>query len=290
MSAEGIVFPEPEARRLLRRALEEDLGEGGDITSKAVFPSGRAVVTELVAREPLRAAGLPCCALVFEELVAFEAGSVEVHLRVRDGADVSRGDTLARISGDARSIFAGERLMLNLVARLCGIATLTAAAVREIEGTSARVSDTRKTTPGLRALEKYAVAVGGGENHRPRLDSLILVKDNHKELAGGVEAAIKAVEAAGYDPAEIEVEVDTLEEFDIALATGAGWILLDNMTPELVRQASARAGGRCRLEVSGGLRPGILRAYAEAGVDRLSMGFLTHAARSMDIALDLARG
>ncbi|MDQ7086731.1 MAG: carboxylating nicotinate-nucleotide diphosphorylase [Acidobacteriota bacterium] len=177
--------------------------------------------------------------------------------------------------------------MLNLLARLSGIATTTARAVEEVSHTSCRVADTRKTTPGLRLLEKYAVAIGGGENHRLRLDTLVMIKDNHKQLAGGIRPAIEAVRAAGYDPAEIEVEVDDLEEFDEALEARAGWILLDNMEPEVVREAVQRSGGRCRLEVSGGLRIGALSEYAETGADRLSLGALTHSVCAADLALDL---
>ncbi len=281
------VFPEEDALDLVRRSLDEDLGDGGDITTLALFPRGRRIETCLVAREDLVVAALPIAALVFDELERRGQGAVEVELLVTEGAKLPAGTEIARIKGDARAVLSGERLMLNAIARFSGVATVTAAAVEEVAGSSCTVSDTRKTTPGLRMLEKYAVAVGGGENHRARLDSQILVKDNHKELIGGIAAALAAVTEAGYDLAETEFEVETLDEFRLCLEAGVGWILLDNMGLAEIREAARVADGRCRLEVSGGVRPGALRERAEAGVDRLSMGFLTHSVRSMDMALDL---
>jgi nicotinate-nucleotide pyrophosphorylase (carboxylating) len=194
---------------------------------------------------------------------------------------------LATVQGPPAVVLGGERVALNFLGRLTGIATLTASAVCEVAGTGARVSDTRKTTPGLRALEKYAVAAGGGENHRATLDAMVMLKDNHKLIAGGIGEAIRRAEAAGFPAREIEVEVETLAELDEALASGAGWILLDNMPLDAIREAVRRGAGRARLEVSGGLRPGALRPFAEAGVDRLSLGVLTHGARAMDLALDV---
>ncbi|UCF67751.1 MAG: carboxylating nicotinate-nucleotide diphosphorylase [Acidobacteriota bacterium] len=279
-------FPSAAARRLIDQALEEDLGARGDITTDAVLAS-RQVSGRLVSREPAIIAGLPSVGMVFDALAKQRRGSVAVTLRVDEGAEVAAGAELARLEGHARNMLAGERVMLNLLARLCGIATLTRAAVLEISGTSCRIADTRKTTPGLRALEKYAVAVGGGENHRSSLDELILIKDNHKQLAGGIDSALLAVREAGYALSDIEVEVESLAELEVALAFGCGWILLDNMDLESVREAARRARGRARLEVSGGLAPGRLRALAETGVDRLSMGYLTHSARAVDLALDV---
>ena len=289
MSSQQACFPHQDARRIIALALEEDLGSNGDITTAAVFPRGRPASARLVAREEMVVAGLELCAMVYEELAARCRHRANVRLLAEDGQRARPGQALAQVRGDARAVFAGERVMLNLLGRLCGIATATARAVEEIAGMRCTIADTRKTTPGLRLLEKYAVAVGGGENHRLRLDSLVMIKDNHKFLAGGIGPAIDAVRAAGHDPAKIEVEVDDLAEFEQALELGVGWILLDNMGPEQVRQAAQRAAGRCRLEVSGGLQPGRLRAYAQAGADRLSLGALTHSARAVDLGLDLDR-
>ncbi len=284
-------FPRARAVRILRDALDEDLGPGGDVTSEATVPAGVQASAVLVAREELVVAGLPLIALAFGEMATrLGVPAPAVELLSRDGRRVRAGDGLARIAGDARAILGGERVLLNLVARLSGIATLTAQAVGEIAGTRATIADTRKTTPLLRALEKYAVHVGGGENHRQTLDELVMVKDNHKLIAGGIREAIARLRAAGVDPRDTEIEVDTFEEFEIALEEGAGWILLDNMDPAQVRRCASLAAGRARLEVSGGLRPGRLRAYAEAGVDRLSLGCLTHGARAVDVALDVTPG
>lgn len=283
-----IPFPVDEARRIVALALEEDLGPGGDVTTRATLDPAAFACAHLVAREPMVVAGLPLSTLVFEE--AARRALVEaptIAARVDDGARVPRGEVLLAVEGKAYAILAGERVLLNLVARLSGIATLTAEAVAEIEGTRARVADTRKTTPLLRTLEKYAVALGGGENHRRTLDELVLVKDNHKHLAGGIDAVVDALSRRGFDLGSVEIEVETEAEFERALAAGAGWILLDNMAPDTVHRCALRAAGRVRLEVSGGLRPGNLRAYADAGVDRLSLGMLTHGARAMDVALDV---
>ena len=281
-------FPELRARTVIEGALAEDFGEKGDVTSRAVLPAGTRARARLVAREELVVAGLPACGLAMDLAAARLGGSVVTNVVVCEGERVSAGSELARFEGDALPILAAERTMLNLVARLAGIASLTARAVAEVAGTGARVSDTRKTTPLLRELEKYAVAVGGGENHRPGLDAQILVKDNHKEVLGGIEAVIERLRASGADLTEAEIEVETLAEFEAVVRAGVGWILLDNMTPEEVQACVASGRGSSRLEVSGGLRPGTLRPYAEAGVDRLSMGMLTHGARSCDLSLDIA--
>lgn len=281
-------FPEDAARDLVSRALDEDHGAGGDLTTRTLVPRGTRATGAVVAREPLVACGVPVAALVFDAMRARGTGPVAVIDAVADGTTVPRAGTLFALAGDAWAILGGERVLLNVLARLCGIATLTAACVAEVHGTAARIADTRKTTPGLRALEKYAVATGGGENHRPALDALILAKDNHKLLAGGIPGVVSALRAAGIDPATVEIEVDSLDEFDLALAAGAGWILVDNMDPESVREAVRRAAGRARIEASGGLRPGLLRGYAEAGADRLSLGLLTHGVRAVDIGLDFA--
>ncbi|MCU0229783.1 MAG: carboxylating nicotinate-nucleotide diphosphorylase [Acidobacteria bacterium] len=283
------VFPLEAAREAVARALDEDLGPGGDISTRAVAGLGGHAVGEIVAREELVAAGLPLVPLVFDEVGRRAGLRAEVTLHVEDGTAVAAGTVLATVQGPPAVVLGGERVALNFLGRLTGIATLTASAVREVAGTGVRVSDTRKTTPGLRALEKYAVAAGGGENHRASLDAMVMLKDNHKLIAGGVGEAIRRAEAAGFPAREIEVEVETLSELDEALAAGAGWILLDNMPLDAIREAVRRGAGRARLEVSGGLRPGALRPVAETGVDRLSLGALTHGARAMDVALDVRR-
>ncbi len=280
-------FPRDEALRVVREALREDLGEAGDITTRAVFPEPVRGRGRLVAREELVLAGVDLATLVMQAGPFPGADPVRVVETRRDGERLGPGEVLAVLEGDVRTLLAGERVLLNLLQRLCGIATLAAVCVAEVAGTGARVADTRKTTPGLRALEKYAVAVAGGENHRMTLDGMILLKDNHKVLAGGLREALSRVVAAGHDPGAIEVEVDDLAELRVALEFRPGWILLDNMTPEEVREAVRLVAGRARIEVSGGLRPGNLRPYAEAGADRLSLGALTHSVRAVDIGLDI---
>ncbi|MBP7148010.1 MAG: carboxylating nicotinate-nucleotide diphosphorylase [Acidobacteria bacterium] len=280
-------FPEREAREIVTRALAEDIGPGGDITTAATASPGAAVRAVVVARERMVACGLPLARIVMDQLAPSAGGRVAVALRAAEGEPVAAGHALAVLEGPALAVLAGERVLLNLLGRLCGVATLTAQAVAEVAGTGCRISDTRKTTPGLRALEKHAVRAGGGESHRPTLDSMVLVKDNHKLLAGGLAEAIARLSRAGHDLPQVEVEVETLDEVNVALASGVGWILLDNMRLADIREAVRRCAGQARLEVSGGLRPGTLRPYAEAGVQRLSLGCLTHGARSMDVALDL---
>ncbi|MCE5245753.1 MAG: carboxylating nicotinate-nucleotide diphosphorylase [Candidatus Polarisedimenticolia bacterium] len=279
-------FPEDAARELLRRALDEDLG-AGDVTTRALVPATGRARAVVVAREELVVCGLPFGRLTMDEMAARGEGAVAAAVLAQEGTTVAAGTPLLRLDGAARAILSGERTLLNIVSRLSGVATLTARCVAEIAGTKATIADTRKTTPGLRLLEKYAVACGGGENHRIGLFDLVLVKDNHKQFVGGMKEVVLGLRRAGHDLARVELEVDSLEEFDVALAAGAGFILLDNFTPEMVREAARRrAGARTKLEASGGLRAGNLRAYAEAGVDRLSLGSLTHGARAVDVALD----
>lgn len=280
--------PLPErAREALRAALDEDLGRAGDVTSAAVVPSGARVTARLEAREPLVAAGLCLAQPLLMEMAERRFGRAAFRTEIPDGGRAVADEVLAWIDGDARAILAAERLLLNLVGRLSGIATATAACVEEVRGTGVSIADTRKTTPLLRELEKYAVVVGGGESHRPGLDAMILVKDNHKRIAGGLPAVLDRLDAAGVAPGQVEIEVENLEETRIALDAGVGWILLDNMPIETLRQAVSLAAGRARLEVSGGLRPGRLREVAELGVDRLSLGWLTHGSGSADVALEI---
>ena len=269
---------------LLRRALREDLGGAGDLTTDAVVPAGLAAEAALVARRAGRVAGLEPALHVFRLL---DPG-VSWETRAADGDDAPAGATLALVRGSARALLTGERTALNLLGRLCGIATATRDVVARLQGLPTRVACTRKTTPGLRALEKYAVRAGGGSNHRFGLDDAVLVKDNHRLLAGGVREAVARCRAAAGHLVKLEVEVDTLDELEEALACGVDAVLLDNMSLEQLRAAVARCRGRALTEASGGLTPDNVRAVAETGVDLVSLGWLTHSAPALDVALDVA--
>jgi nicotinate-nucleotide pyrophosphorylase (carboxylating) len=271
-----------DARRVVRLALAEDIG-AGDATTRAVIGEETDCAAEILAKETGVACGLGFAEAVFAELdprVRFDA-------LAQDGALVDAPPVVvARVEGPARAILTGERTALNLVGRLSGVATLTRHYVDAVAGTGATILDTRKTTPGLRALEKYAVRCGGGTNHRLGLDDAILVKDNHLRLAGGIVAAVeRAREAAMGLP--VEVEAETMEDVAAALAAGADRILLDNMTPDLLSQAVSLVGGRAALEASGGVTLDTVRAVAETGVDFISVGALTHSARSLDVSLEV---
>lgn len=283
----GALFPKEQAARILASALDEDLGADGDVTTRALAKPADRGEAWIVAREEMVVAGLPLLPMIAREMEARGEGALSVETLVEDGAHCRAGGRLARLEGSVRALLASERVLLNLLARLCGIASMTRKAVEEIAGTDCTIADTRKTTPGLRALEKYAVAVGGGENHRSALDEMVMVKDNHRQLCGGLSAVLDAMEAAGHDLAKIEVEVESSEDLDLALERGVGWILLDNMSVLEMRTAVKKVAGRARLEASGGLTIGRLRDVAEAGVQRISLGSLTHSARSLDIGLDI---
>jgi len=267
---------------LLRRALAEDLGTTGDLTTEAVVPAAARATARLVARRPGRIAGLGPALAVFRLL----APEMAIERRVEDGDDVEAGALLARLVGPARALLTGERTALNLLGRLSGIATATRDLVALLAGTRARLACTRKTTPGLRALEKYAVRCGGGESHRFGLHDAVLIKDNHLAVAGGVREAVRRARAAVGHLVKVEVEVDDLGQLAEALAAGADVVLLDNMPPAMLREAVAMAAGRVPLEASGGVRPETLRAIAESGVDLVSVGWITHSAPSLDVALD----
>ncbi len=275
--------PDLEVDALLRRALTEDLGRAGDVTSNSIIPAGHRSVGHVVARAPGRIAGLRQGARAF---TLFDP-EVEVRLLVSDGDEVVGGERLAEITGPTRSLLAAERTCLNLLGHLSGIATATADMMRRIDGTRARIVDTRKTLPGLRALEKYAVRCGGGANHRFGLDDAVLIKDNHVAAVGSVAGAIKAARAAVGHMVKVECEVDSLAQLDEALAAGVDAVLLDNMTPDELRAAVDRVAGRCVTEASGGVTAETVRAIAESGVDLISMGWLTHSAPQLDIAFDL---
>jgi nicotinate-nucleotide pyrophosphorylase (carboxylating) len=270
--------------RAVLAALEEDLGLAGDLTSQATLsPQAQASAT-LSAREPGVVAGLAIAAAAFRLIgdgVAFET-------LVEDGASVKPGDVVARVSGNARLVMSAERVALNYLNPLSGIATLTRTYVDAIAGTGARICDTRKTMPGLRAFQKYAVRCGGGSNHRYGLDDAILIKDNHIAVAGGVTAALKAAQAFAGHMVAIEIEVETLEQLEEALAGGANCVLLDNMDNDMLRQAVALNSGRAKLEASGRVRLDRVRSIAETGVDYISTSQITIAAPPLDLGLDVS--
>lgn len=271
---------------LVRRALEEDLGRAGDLTSDAVVPVEARGEARVMARADGRLAGLPVALSAFRLLDP----ALEIEARSADGRDVTAGETLAVVRGALRPILSAERTALNLLGRLSGVATTTRGIVRAIEGTGARVVCTRKTTPGLRALEKHAVRCGGGANHRFGLDDAVLIKDNHRRVAGGVAEAVRRARAHVGHLVKVELEVDTLEELDEALRVGVDAVLLDNMSVEELREAVERVratGAGTITEASGGITPNTAPAIAATGVDLLSVGWITHSAPSLDVALDL---
>ncbi len=268
----------------VKRALDEDLGRAGDVTSSATLPEGIRAKAKLVARKAGTIAGLPCAARAFRSL----APNIGFEAKARDGDGVKAGTTLAVIEGPAIAILSGERVALNFLGHLSGIATMTAAYAAKIAHTRAKITDTRKTTPGLRALEKYAVRCGGGVNHRFGLDDAVLIKDNHIAVAGGVAKALDAARAAVGHLVRVEIEVDTLDQLKEVLANGkAEVVLLDNMAPATLREAVALCKGRIVTEASGGVTLETVAAIAECGVDVISSGALTHSAPSLDIALDI---
>jgi nicotinate-nucleotide pyrophosphorylase (carboxylating) len=267
------------------RALEEDLGRAGDVTSIATIPESAPARALMIAREKGVIAGLPLAVATFRKLSA----DIGIDAHVRDGAAVEKGTRVLTISGPARPVLSGERTALNFVGRLSGIATSTAGYVRHTAGTATRICCTRKTTPGLRALEKYAVRCGGGFNHRFGLDDAILIKDNHIAVAGGIRAVLERARAAVGHLVKVEIEVDTLDQLRDVLGTGlADVVLLDNMDIPTLAEAVKLAGGRVVLEASGGVTLGSIAAIAATGVDYISSGALTHSAPNFDVALDIA--
>ncbi len=267
--------------RAVRAALDEDL-PAGDVTSAALIPAGAKSEAVLLAKESGILAGLPVARRVFEMVdpgVAFEALS-------EDGRSFQAGDVLGRARGGARSLLAAERTALNFLQRLSGVATLTRAYVRAVAGTKAKILDTRKTTPGLRALEKYSVAAGGGVNHRRSLSDMILIKDNHVRQVGGVLEALRRARAAAPAGLRIEVEITNAAEAEAALRGGADLIMLDNMSVGEMTAVVALAAGRIPLEASGGMTLERVGEVAATGVDFISVGALTHSARAVDISLE----
>ncbi len=289
--ADAVAVMKPELapwqyRGLIESALAEDLGRAGDVTSAAVIPAGTVAEARLRSRRDGRVAGLPIAVEAFRQLdpkATFE-------LAVAEGDPIAAGDTLLIVRGDARAILAAERTALNVLGRLCGIATVTAEVVASLAGTDARVVCTRKTTPLLRALEKHAVRCGGGFSHRFGLDDAILIKDNHIAIAGSAAEAVRRARAVSGHLVKVEVELDDLDELESVLECGADVVMLDNMQPDALRRAVAinrrRRGRRAILEASGGITPETARAIAETGVDVLSLGWLTHSAPALDVGLD----
>ncbi len=268
---------------LVRAALHEDLGRAGDVTSEAVVPSETQAAGALVTRQAGVIAGLALAELAFRLVDP----AIRFTVERPDGTRAAPGETIARIEGPARGILTAERVALNFLGHLSGVATATRAIVDAIAHTRARVACTRKTTPGLRAVEKYAVRCGGGMNHRFGLDDAILIKDNHIAIAGGIAPALQRARHAAGHLVKIEIEVDTLEQLDEVLAIGADAILLDNMPPGTLRRAVARVAGRAVTEASGGVTLATAPAIAETGVDLISAGWLTHSAAVLDIGLDM---
>ena len=277
-SSESLDFSSEELRDLVFHALAEDLGQG-DLTTSVTLNGSMQAQGTFNSKQQLVVAGLPIARMVFEILDS----SLEWQGGVEEGTDVAPGTALALISGGAGPLLAGERVALNFLQHLSGIATYARRLKEELAGTPAEFLDTRKTTPGLRSLQKYAVRVGGGRNHRLRLDDGILIKGNHLRLVGGIRTAVERAlqqRPAGY---HVEVEITSLGELEDAIQAGADGVLLDNMTPKEVVQCVERAAGRVRLEVSGGIDASNIRAYAEAGVDYISVGAVTHSAAAVDI-------
>ena len=266
---------------LVKAALAEDLAGGVDVTSTATISADAQLRAEFVTRESGVVAGIEMA-----QAVLTEVGVAGIEVLVQEGAAVNAGDVLIRVSGNARAILLAERTALNFLGHLSGIATLTNKWVNAIAGTNCEVRDTRKTTPGWRELEKFAVRMGGGTNHRMSLSDAALIKDNHIAAAGGVKAAFNAVRSE-FPTAPIEIEVDTLEQLAEVLPLKPDLVLLDNMSPDQCRAAVSLVAGQTKLEASGGITLELARSYAETGVDYLAIGALTHSAKNFDIGLDV---
>lgn len=267
---------------LVRSALLEDLGRAGDLTTDAIVPADCQAKMALTARQSGVVAGLDLALLAFQLIDP----AIEAVVEQPDGSAVEAGSRIAVLRGPARGMLTAERVALNFLGRLSGIATATRGLVRAVEGHKARICCTRKTTPGLRAVEKRAVRLGGGSNHRFGLDDAVLIKDNHVAIAGGVRAALSRARAHIGHLVKIELEVDTLEQLAEALAVGIDTVLLDNMGPEMLREAVAMVDDRAITEASGRITPATAPAIAAAGVDYISAGWLTHSAAVLDIGLD----
>jgi nicotinate-nucleotide pyrophosphorylase (carboxylating) len=275
-------LPEVMLEPLVRGALLEDLGRAGDITTDAIVPAEQRATVALVARKPGVLAGLGIAAMAFRLIDP----SVLLEVDRTDGSRLAPGDTIATIRGGARGLLTAERVALNFLCHLSGIASATAAVVASLDGLPTRVVCTRKTTPGLRAVEKYAVRAGGGANHRFGLDDAVLIKDNHIAIAGDVATAVGRARAAVGHLVKIELEVDTLDQLEQAMTLGVDAVLLDNMDPDMLRRAVTLVGRRAVTEASGGITPENAPEVAASGVDMISLGWLTHSSRALDIGLD----
>ena len=267
---------------LVRAALLEDLGRAGDVTTDAIVPASARAETALVARQPGIVAGLDLAATAFRLIEP----AIEIRIERPDGTRLAPGDRIATLSGPTRGMLTAERVALNFLGHLSGVASATDTLVEAVKGHKARICCTRKTMPGLRAVQKYAVRVGGGINHRFGLDDAVLIKDNHVAAAGGVREAIEAARAGVGHLVKIEVEVDSLDQLEEAMATGVDAVLLDNMGPNLLAEAVRMIDGRAITEASGRITPATAPAIAAAGVDLISAGWLTHSASVLDIGLD----
>ena len=271
--------------KLIQLALEEDLGSAGDITTNATIPPDATGKAAFLAKEDMVIAGLEVAARVFHEVDARCA----LHFSVPEGGLIHKGQVFGEVSGPYRALLTGERTALNFMQRLSGIATAARRAAEALEGTGCTILDTRKTTPGWRALEKAAVRIGGAKNHRFGLFDGILIKDNHIEAVGSIGEAIRRAREATHHLIRVEIEVETLEQAEEALAAGADVLMLDNMSDEMMAEAVRRIGGRALTEASGGVRHERLKAIAATGVNFVSMGAITHSARAMDISLNIQR-
>jgi nicotinate-nucleotide pyrophosphorylase (carboxylating) len=267
-------------------ALLEDLGRAGDLTTDAIVPAGHRATTLLVARQTGVVAGLDLARLAFQLIDP----AIEIRLERNDGAAVAPGDVIATIAGPARGILTAERVALNFLCRLSGIATATASVVAVVRDTRAKIVCTRKTTPGLRTIEKYAVRIGGGSNHRFGLDDAVLIKDNHVAIAGGVTEALRRARAGVGHLVKIELEVDTLDQLREALGYGVDAVLLDNMDSSTLAEAVAMVAGQAVTEASGRITPATAPQIAATGVDLISIGWLTHSVGVLDIGLDFKAG
>lgn len=275
-----LLFNNPQIEQILSLALNEDIGTG-DITTLSTIPEDKTAHGRFIAKEDMILCGIPLAAHVFERVdkdIRFEAF-------FKDGDMVKKGDVIAEVTGNAQNVLTGERTALNFMQRLTGIATRTHAAVAEVAGTKAKITDTRKTTPGLRVLEKYAVRVGGGTNHRFNLADGVLIKDNHIAVSGGITSAVKNARAVIPHTLKIEVEVETKEQLLEALEAGADIVMLDNMSNEQMRECVALVGGRALVEASGNMGEKSLAEVAQTGVDIISIGALTHTVKAADISL-----
>lgn len=274
------LFNNPQVEQIITLALNEDIGTG-DITTLSTIPADKTALGRFVAKEDMILCGIDLAKHIFGRVDP----SIELKANFKDGDAVKKGDVIATVSGNAQNVLTGERTALNFMQRLTGIATRTHVSVAEVAGTNAKITDTRKTTPGLRVLEKYAVRVGGGTNHRFNLADGVLIKDNHIAVSGGIKNAVKNARAVIPHTLKIEVEVETKEQLAEALDAGADIIMLDNMSNDLMRECVGIVAGRALVEASGNMGEKSLREVAETGVDIISIGALTHTVKAADISL-----